>query len=98
MTDFFEGLSEVIRRVIIRPGFFRSTPLRIDSVAVGYAARALARCGRHPLRRTPSLIWRACARASSVRVPAIVPDQRTNAAEGEREVRVSLGAPIHERP
>jgi hypothetical protein len=43
MTGVFEGLSEVIRRVIIRPGFHRPTPLRIGSVAVGCAAHTLAR-------------------------------------------------------
>jgi hypothetical protein len=83
-------------RVIIRPGFHRPTTLRIGSVDSGYAARALARFAAIHSAERP--LDGACANASSVRVPAIVPDQRTNAAKGKREVRVSLGAPAHKRP
>jgi hypothetical protein len=73
MTGFFSGaFGSHNALIIIRPGF-HCPPLRIGFVDGGYAARALARLAllhsaEHPLDG-------ACANASSVRVPAIVPDQ-----------------------
>jgi len=86
MTGFFEELSEVIMQVIIRPA-------SIDPPSLAHRLRGWRLRGsrtrtlrRHPLRRTPSLIWRACARARSARVPAIVPDQKTKAANSRSGV------------
>jgi len=76
--------------------------LRIGSVDGGYAARALARSATIHFAERP--LDGACANARNARfptivpVPAIVPDQKTKAAKGKREVRVSLGAPAHKRP
>jgi len=50
--------------------------LRIGSVSGGYAARALARYAAIHSAERPSHMG-ACACARSVRVPAIVPAQKT---------------------
>ena len=66
-------------QVIIRPASIDPPPLRIGSVSGGYAARALARYAAiHYAERPPHM--GACANARSVLVPAIVPDQKTKAA------------------
>jgi hypothetical protein len=65
-------------------------------VAVGYAARALARFAAIHSAERP--LDGACVNASSVRIPAIIPDQKTKVAKGNLEAQVSLGAPAHKRP
>lgn len=65
-------------------------PLRIGSVAVGCAARALARSAAIHCGRTPSLIRKACTRAHGIRVPAIVRDRKTKAAKENKMSRFTL--------
>jgi len=77
MTGFIEELSEVIRRVIIRPASI-DPPQRIGS-GRGSRTRTLR---RHPLRPNapPSYVGLALL-PRGVLVPTIVRDQKTKAAK-----------------
>lgn len=82
-------LEVIMRRLSSAPASIDPPPLRIGSVSGGYAARALARyAALHSAERPPHM--GACANTRSVRVPAIVPDQKTKAAKRKQQVRVSL--------